>query len=124
MGDGGADAGSATAGRCPAGTESRPAESSDEPGYQCGIREGDRFVAQGPYARFWPGGAIKTEGTFDRGKRSGTWKTFDNGGQLREERSYREGELDGPARTWDASGVLTSDRLYRTGAPVGPDAGQ
>ena len=76
----------------------------------------------GPYARFWPNGAQKIDGTFEHGKRSGTWKTLDTTGQVREERVYKDGELDGRSRAWDTTGVLTSERWYRGGAPV--DAGR
>lgn len=97
---------------CPPSTEPRPLDPVDGPGWQCARKVADRWVAEGPYVLSWNGGATRTEGSFENGKRSGRWSTYYANGQLRERAVFRDGLLQGCADEFDPDGTALAPRCW------------
>jgi hypothetical protein len=95
---------------CPFGSEARPLDPSDGPGWQCARKLADGWLAEGPYLLSWSSGATRTEGSFENGKRTGQWLSYHPNGQLRERATFREGQLVGCADQFDIDGASLPPR--------------
>jgi hypothetical protein len=107
---------------CTAPTERRELEAAEGPGWQCGRRLADTWIADGPYVVYWPNGTTKVEGFFENGKRSGRWAFYYANGQAREHATFRGGQLEGCGERFDPEGNPQPDRC--ASADAGPADGR
>jgi antitoxin component YwqK of YwqJK toxin-antitoxin module len=83
---------------------------------QCEYFDGKRH---GSYKKFFYTGSLRTEGEFDRNKRSGYWVSYHHTtGEISSEGSYVNGKKQGDWKFYDSKGVLTATYTYKEGVLV------
>lgn len=70
------------------------------------------------HEKFYPDGAVRMIGQWDRGARHGTWKWYHPSGRLRLEIPYEHGAVDGSLRLWRDNGELVLEIAVWQGIPV------
>lgn len=73
-------------------------------------------LRDGPWKEFYPNGALKSEGVYNKGKRIGEWKFYHPNGQLEQTGSYnKEGKEESAWMWYFATGNLLREETYRNG---------
>jgi antitoxin component YwqK of YwqJK toxin-antitoxin module len=73
-------------------------------------------IKDGPWKEYYPNGAIKSEGTYDKGNRIGGWKFYYPNGQLEQIGTYnKDGKADGSWTWYYATGDLLREESYFNG---------
>ena len=73
-------------------------------------------IKDGPWKEYFPNGAIKNIGNYEKGKRTGEWKFYHTNGQLEQIGSYnKEGKEEGIWTWYYASGSLLREENYFNG---------
>jgi hypothetical protein len=72
-------------------------------------------LLDGPYTEFYESKALKTQGYFDMGLRSGEWKSWNEKGLPDSVVNYSGGKLSGRFERYDGQGNLFEKGKYRKG---------
>lgn len=80
--------------------------------YQCNYRTNTK---EGHYREWYPGGQIKYDGYFRKGRRNGICFEWSQNGQLEAEEHWKNGQLNGRTRYWSEDGQLKYDLDFRNG---------
>ncbi|OQX78816.1 MAG: hypothetical protein B6D61_04655, partial [Bacteroidetes bacterium 4484_249] len=73
-------------------------------------------MKDGPWKEYYPNGAVKSVGTYDKGKRIDVWKFYHPNGQLEQTGTYnRDGKEDGIWTWYYATGDLLREESYFNG---------
>jgi len=73
-------------------------------------------IKDGLWKEYYPNGAIKSEGTYDKGNRIGGWKFYYPNGQLEQIGTYnKDGKADGSWTWYYATGDLLREESYFNG---------
>lgn len=76
----------------------------------------DEGIKDGPWQEFFTNGVLKSEGVYDKGKRTGLWKFYHPNGQLEQTGFYnKEGKEDGYWTWYFADGQLQREESYFNG---------
>jgi antitoxin component YwqK of YwqJK toxin-antitoxin module len=79
----------------------------------------DRFVADGFYREFYPGGEKFIEGQYKNGHPEGTWTYYHENGQVQRTVNYKKGQPDGSWEVHDAEGNVIAKRGFKDGKREG-----
>ncbi len=63
-------------------------------------------MPEGEWKFYSEKGALRTEGFFEEGKKSGFWKRYDANGNLTETNNFKNDELEGETRLYHSNGAL------------------
>ena len=66
-------------------------------------------VSTGPYRRWWPDGALESEGTLSLGAHVGEWRSWHRNGQLAKHTFYTDRGTGVCGRKWDKQGNLLQE---------------
>ena len=89
--------------------------------FKSGILLGEGIVDEagikdGPWKEYYPNGAVKNIGIYEKGKRVGEWKFYHPNGKLEQIGSYnKDGKEDGIWTWYYASGALLREESYFNG---------
>jgi antitoxin component YwqK of YwqJK toxin-antitoxin module len=76
----------------------------------------DEGLRDGAWREYYPNGAVKSEGNYNKGKRIGQWKFYHPNGQLEQIGSYnKDGKEDGTWTWYFATGDLLREESYFNG---------
>lgn len=76
----------------------------------------DEGLRDGAWKEYYPNGALKSEGNYNKGKRIGQWKFYHPNGQLEQIGSYnKDGKEDGQWTWYYATGDLLREESYFNG---------
>lgn len=102
---------------CAKGQRARAQE--DEAGREVFCVMEDTLERHGAYRRFFPNGALATDGRYDHGKKAGLWHTYFDDGQVDAEGQYDDDAPVDRWTYWHRSGGRMLEGLYDKGHRTG-----
>ena len=76
-------------------------------------------LLNGNYYEYYLNKNLKTEGTFEKGLKTGIWKTWDEGGLLLDMLTWKKGVKNGLYKIFGAGGKITEHGTYKLGKQNG-----
>jgi antitoxin component YwqK of YwqJK toxin-antitoxin module len=76
-------------------------------------------LEQGPWKEFYEGGQLKSEGSYNNGKKDGPWKYYFEDGKQEQIGAYINGKPDGPWKWYYQSGKILREENYQKGKEEG-----
>lgn len=93
--------------------------------YKNGLIIGEGIVMEdgtrdGHWKDYYPDGALKAEGNYDKGRQTGEWKYYHANGKMEQTGKFnKQGKWDGPWKWYFDSGQLLKEENYRNGQKDG-----
>jgi antitoxin component YwqK of YwqJK toxin-antitoxin module len=80
--------------------------------------DGSKWVRQGRFVSYHPGGAVQSEGNYQEDMEEGLWRDYYENGVVASEGTYHRGKEHGRWRFWGEDGTLEEEVEYREGQEI------